>query len=90
MSELRRRVGGALAESFVLFSPTRQCFKKKSEWYLDVGDVTGSHPPSPRGDVKWTCGRELVLHAGIDISGPKQVVLDLHSAVTRPLPVNGH
>lgn len=57
-----------VAKLVVLFSATHQCFKKRSEWYLDVCDVTGSHPSSPRGDVKWTCGRELVLHAGIEIT----------------------
>lgn len=51
--------------------PLHQCFQKRSEWYHGVCDVTGSHPPSPWGDVKWTCGRELVLHAGTDVTGPR-------------------
>lgn len=42
-----------------------QCVQEESEWYSEAGHVTGSHASSPRGDVKWTCGRELVLHTGI-------------------------
>ncbi|CAB1457544.1 unnamed protein product, partial [Pleuronectes platessa] len=46
-----------------LYISTRlECFQDASEWYSKAGDVTGSHPSSSWGDVKWTCGRELVLH----------------------------
>lgn len=63
-----------------------QSFNDVSEWYIRASDVTGSHPSSPWGDVKWTCGRELVLHTGTEIhsfTGWSSNRIILHSPTRR-------
>lgn len=51
---------------------------------VKAGHVTGSHPPSPRGNDLWTCGGELVLYTGErDWANGKRTVLWVENATPK-------